>query len=150
LTTLPSGPCTLVLCHPTKRAADDDLLPRGGGAFIVELDGNVAVYKKDSLLAVVPFIRDHPKLKGPRGRFTTSMVARPVRDGAAAIMVKRIDHDMETVLNAVRNTPSATPTDLARVLEWTFGPKSEPDVNRVKRNLARLQKDKLVRETMGM
>jgi hypothetical protein len=142
------------------------LLPRGGGAFIAELDGNIAVYKKDSLLAVAPFgkfggdnswtmnhelesIRDHPKLKDPRGRFTTSVVARPVGDGAAAIMEKRIDHDMETVLNAVQNIPSATPTDLARVLEWTFGPKSESDVNRVKRNLARLQKDKLVRETMG-
>lgn len=142
------------------------MLPRGGGAFIAELDGNVAVYKKDSLLAVAPFgkfggdnswtmncklelIRDHPKLKGPRGQFTTSVVALPVGDGAVAIMEKRIDHDMEIVLNAVQNAPSAVPTDLARVLEWTVGPKSEPDVNRVKRNLARLQKDKLVRETMG-
>jgi hypothetical protein len=94
-------------------------------------------------------IRDHPKLN-PRDRFTTSVVARPVGDGAAAIMEKRIDNDMETVLNAVQNIPSATLTDLARVLEWTFGPKSEPDVNRVKQNLTRLQKDKLVRETMGM
>jgi hypothetical protein len=129
LTTLPGGPCTLVLCHPTKRAADDDLLPRGGGAFIAELDGNVAVYKKDSLLAVAPFgkfggdnswtmncklelIRDHPKLKDPRGQFTTSVVALPVGDGAVAIMEKRIDHDMEIV-----SMPSKTPQAPCR-LTW--------------------------------
>ena len=64
-------------------------------------------------------------------------------------MEKRTDADMETVLNVVDGTPSATPTDLARVFGWTFGSKAEPNVNRVKRNLARLLKDKLVRETMG-
>jgi len=166
LTNLPGGPCVVVLCHPTKRAADDDLMPRGGGAFLAEVDGNMAVLKKDSLLVVVPFgkfrgdtswsqryeievIKDHPKLKDARGRQMNSVVARPVGDGTAAIMEKRTDADMETVLNVVHGTPSATPTDLARVLGWTFGSKAEPNVNRVKRNLARLLKDKLVRETMG-
>lgn len=166
LTNLPGGPCVIVLCHPTKRAADDDLMPRGGGAFLAEVDGNMAVLKKDSLLVVTPFgkfrgdtswsqryeievVKDHPKLKDARGRQMNSVVARPVGEGAAAIMEKRTDADTETVLNAVHSTPSATPTDLARVLGWTFGSKAEPNVNRVKRNLARLLKDKLVRETMG-
>jgi AAA domain len=166
LTNLPGGPCVVVLCHPTKRAADDDLMPRGGGAFLAEVDGNMAVLKKDSLLVVTPFgkfrgdtswsqryeievIKDHPKLKDARGRQMNSVVARPVGDGAAAIMEKRTDADTETVLNAVHSTPSATPTDLARVLGWTFGSKADPNVNRVKRNLARLLKDKLVRETLG-
>jgi AAA domain len=166
LTNLPGGPCVVVLCHPTKRASDDDLLPRGGGAFLAEVDGNMAVLKKDTLLVVTPFgkfrgdtswsqryeievVKDHPKLKDARGRQMNSVVARPVGDCAAAIMEKRTDADMETVLNVVHSTPSATPTDLARVLGWTFGSKAEPNVNRVKRNLARLLKDKLVRETMG-
>jgi hypothetical protein len=166
LTNLPGGPCVVVLCHPTKRAADDDLLPRGGGAFLAEVDGNMAVQKKDSLLAVSPqgkyrgdtswvlryeleVIRDHPVLKDVRGRPIASVVARPVGDGAAAVLEKRTDADMETVLAAVDRTPSATPTDLARSLGWTFGPKAEPNVNRVKRNLVRLAKDKMVRETMG-
>jgi len=166
LTNLPGGPCVVVLCHPTKRAGDDDLMPRGGGAFLAEVDGNMAVMRKDSLLAVVPFgkfrgdmawsqkyeiqvIADHPKLKDARGRQMRSVLARPVADGTAAVMEKRTDADLETVLGAVHNTPGATTTDLARVLGWTFGPKSDPNVNRVKRNLARLLKDKLVRETMG-
>jgi hypothetical protein len=166
LTNLPGGPCVVVLCHPTKRATDDDLLPRGGGAFLAEVDGNMAVQKKDSLLAVSPqgkyrgdtswvlryeleVIRDHPVLKDVRGWPIASVVARPVGEGAVAVLEKRTDADAETVLAAVDRTPSATPTDLARTLGWTFGPKAEPNVNRVKRNLSRLLKDKLVKETLG-
>ena len=34
LTTLPGRPTVFVLCHPTKTAQREGLLPRGGGAFI--------------------------------------------------------------------------------------------------------------------
>jgi len=166
LTNLPGGPCVVVLCHPTKRAADDDLMPRGGGAFLAEVDGNMAVMRKDSLLVVAPFgkfrgdmswsqryeievVKDHPKLKDARGRQMSSVLARPVGDGAAAVMEKRTDADMQSMLSAVDRTPSATPSELARLLGWTFGPKAQLNVNRAKRNLDRLSKDKLVREVMG-
>jgi len=43
MTKLPGGPCVLALAHPTKRAADDDLIPKGGGPFLNEVDGNVAL-----------------------------------------------------------------------------------------------------------
>jgi hypothetical protein len=154
------------LCHPTKRAGNDDLMPRGGGAFLAEVDGNIAVVVEDSLLKVAPFgkyrgdmswkqryeigvVKDHPKLKDARGRQMNSVVARPVGDGVAAVMEKRTDADMQLVLNAVHATLSASPSDLARILAWTYGAKSEPHVNRVRRNLDRLAKDKLVREVMG-
>lgn len=45
LTTLPGRPCVIVPCHPTKNAANDNLLPRGGGAFIAEMDGNLTLTK---------------------------------------------------------------------------------------------------------
>ena len=45
LTTMPGGPCILVACHPPKNAGDDNLLPRGGGAFIAEMDGNLTAKK---------------------------------------------------------------------------------------------------------
>jgi hypothetical protein len=166
LTKISGGPCTLVLCHPTKRAAPDDLQPRGGGAFIAEMDGNMAVYKKDMLIATTPFgkfrgdnswtmkyeleiIRDHPTLVDSRGRFTTSVLARPVADTTAAVMERRTDSDTLAVLDACCNTPNSTLTDLARSLGWTFGPKAEPNVNKVKRNLEKLVKQKLVKETVG-
>ena len=43
LTKLKGNPCVLVLCHPTKNAGDDSLDPRGGYAFVCEMDGNLTV-----------------------------------------------------------------------------------------------------------
>jgi hypothetical protein len=50
LTTLTGGPCVVVACHPTKHASDNNLLPRGGGAFIAEMDGNLVCLKRDSIV----------------------------------------------------------------------------------------------------
>ena len=33
-------------CHPPKNAPDDNLLPRGGGAFLAEIDGNLTAIKE--------------------------------------------------------------------------------------------------------
>ena len=41
LTDLPGGPCVVVATHPPKSASDSNLQPRGGGAFIAEMDGNL-------------------------------------------------------------------------------------------------------------
>jgi len=48
LTELQGGPTVLVLCHPTKNATADNLIPRGGGSFIAEIDGNLCARKSDS------------------------------------------------------------------------------------------------------
>ena len=42
---LPGGPTVLVTCHPTKTPNMDNLLPRGGGAFLAEVDGNLVCIK---------------------------------------------------------------------------------------------------------
>ena len=45
---LPGRPCVLVLAHPIKRPANAlDCLPRGGGAFIAEVDGNLTLWGQD-------------------------------------------------------------------------------------------------------
>ena len=41
LITMPGEPCVIVACHPVKNATDDNLIPRGGGAFLNEVDGNL-------------------------------------------------------------------------------------------------------------
>ena len=38
LTTLQGGPCVIANTHPVKNATNDHLLPRGGGAFLAEVD----------------------------------------------------------------------------------------------------------------
>jgi RecA-family ATPase len=45
LTGLPGAPCVIAACHPTKGASNDNLIPRGGGAFLNEMDGNLVAKK---------------------------------------------------------------------------------------------------------
>jgi hypothetical protein len=61
LVNLPGGPCVLVACHPVKNATPDNLLPRGGGAFIAEVDGNLTVSKNES----VSTLHWQGKFRGP-------------------------------------------------------------------------------------
>lgn len=44
LTELPGKPAVIANCHPTKNATHESLLPRGGGAFLNEIDTNLTVW----------------------------------------------------------------------------------------------------------
>jgi len=62
VTTLPGRPCVVVLCHRIKHAMDaTQLLPRGGGAFLGEIDGNLTAWKHDETLVELSYT----KLRGP-------------------------------------------------------------------------------------
>src|SRR5262249_47263365 len=45
LSRLPGGPTVLICCHPTKNV--ETLIPRGGGAFLNEVDGNLTCERND-------------------------------------------------------------------------------------------------------
>ncbi|MGB4843853.1 MAG: AAA family ATPase, partial [Ferruginibacter sp.] len=46
LNSLPGNPTVIVLCHPSgKRPDKSNLVPRGGGAFLNEVDGNFSVWR---------------------------------------------------------------------------------------------------------
>lgn len=48
LCTLPGKPCVVVCSHPTKHArTHEELVPRGGGAFVAEVDGNLTLMKRE-------------------------------------------------------------------------------------------------------
>ena len=60
---LPGGPCVLVLCHPIKHASEPaQLLPRGGGAFLAEIDGNLTAWKEEDGLIT---LHHSDKFRGP-------------------------------------------------------------------------------------
>lgn len=63
LTNLEGGPAVLILCHPTKNAKKGSALqPRGGGAFLAEIDGNIIGQKaKESPLVT---LSPHEKFRG--------------------------------------------------------------------------------------
>ncbi|CAM5183843.1 AAA domain-containing protein OS=Bosea thiooxidans OX=53254 GN=SAMN05660750_04086 PE=4 SV=1 [Bosea thiooxidans] len=49
LTELPGKPAVFVACHPTKSPDPANLQPRGGGAFIAEIDGNLVLSKENGM-----------------------------------------------------------------------------------------------------
>ncbi|MGQ2186083.1 bifunctional DNA primase/polymerase [Bradyrhizobium barranii] len=162
LTELPGGPCVLILCHPTKRAADDDLIPRGGGAFLAEVDGNIALQKRESLIVASSLGKfrgrdfaplsfelktvQHPVLKDARGRSIPTVVARHLGE----VEKQRISADTLSRENQLLETVSAKPDaslrELAELMGWRFKT-GQPDQSKVSRALDALAKAKLVRKS---
>lgn len=161
LTELPGGPCVLILCHPTKRAGDDDLIPRGGGAFLAEVDGNIALQKRDSVIVAsslgkfrgrdfVPLSFElktvrHPVLQDARGRPIPTVVARHLGE----VEKQRINTDTigreNQLLKAVHDHPEASLRDLAEALGWRYRT-GQPDQSKATRALKALAAAKLLRQ----
>lgn len=166
LTTLPGGPCVIVLCHPTKRAGEDDLIPRGGGAFLAEVDGNIALVRREATLLATPGkwrgsnawelrfeldkISDHPQLKDTRGRQIPTVIAKPISEAAADMLQKGEARGEDCVLRAVpgRHELGKSASDIARDLKWFIkNDAAQPAHTKVLRLLERLKKEKLVEDT---
>ena len=62
LVDLPGGPTVLVTCHPVKNPDLENLVPRGGGAFVNEVDGNLVCPSKGGGIVEVHW---HVKFRGP-------------------------------------------------------------------------------------
>jgi hypothetical protein len=161
LTTLPGGPCVLINCHPTKGATDDTLIPRGGGAFLNEMDGNIAVRRHDKLLVATALGKfrgpefaplnfelravTHPRLKDTRGNDVVTVVAVAIDEANRTALEHTEMRDTDMVLRAMAKAPGASLTDLARALGWLLrdGP---PNHAKVRRLAKALEKQRLVEE----
>jgi hypothetical protein len=154
LTKLPGGPCVLVLCHPTKRAGDDDLIPKGGGAFLNEVDGNIALRKKESQLGAealgkfrgptfepiyfeLKAVR-HPLLKDTRGRNIPTVVARAIGEAERAAVDAASERDEDRVLRLIETHPRASLRTMGSVLGWK-------NHSKVERFLKTLMDQKLIK-----
>lgn len=164
LTLLPGGPCVLVLCHPIKHVTDPtQLLPRGGGAFLAEIDGNLTSWKHDDVLIEL----HHNKMRGPgfepisfkletirtpklvdaRGRELPTVRAVPVTQSEEDTQRKRTEDDEDHVLAEMLAHPEASFSEIAESCGWVNG-HGEALKKRVGRAIDRLQnaKPKLVRK----
>lgn len=61
LAELPGHPAIIANCHPTKSADRENLLPRGGGAFLNEVDTNLTVFAEGE----TAHLHWHRKKRGP-------------------------------------------------------------------------------------
>jgi AAA domain len=166
LTELPGKPCVLVLCHPIKHAAEpDQLLPRGGGAFLAEMDGNLTCWKHDEVVTL-----HHTKMRGPGFEpitFRLETIRTPTltdQEGrelptVRAVPISRVEEDKvvdsardeeDRALAALLKMPGASLSSLAEECGWTY--QGEPAKSKVQRILVRLTVTKpvLVRKNRNL
>lgn len=155
-TTLKGKPCVVVNCHPVKRG--NDTMPRGGGAFLNEVDGNLTCRK--SLSEDVVTIGWAEKFRGPpfesflvelvqsdgpfvdsQGRLLPTMIANPLSAIASTTFRKVKQAEEHELLAYCLELPTASYSELATKLGWfmgdgSFGVPYKMKVMRVMRRLA--------------
>jgi AAA domain len=163
---LPDGPTVIVTCHPTKNPNMDNLLPRGGGAFIAEVDGNLVCQKEPGSMVVA--IDTHGKFRGPefepiafklqagqtdllkdrKGRRIWTVTAKPITEAERVALVDTSHQKQDQLLALMKAQPKLSIAEQAMKLGW-FTSKGEPYRSLVTRTRDALFKDKLVERVRG-
>jgi DNA-binding MarR family transcriptional regulator len=159
LVNLSGGPTVIVAAHPPKNAGEENLQPRGGGAFIAEMDGNLTVAKDEGLaelhwqgkfrgpdFAPLSFqLRGvtHENLKDSRGRLIPTVMAAYLSEAAQDDIAAATRASENRVLAAYADSPDPSLAAVARSLGWTMRT-GEPDKSKVRRAVSKLEKAKLV------
>ena len=167
LTLLPGAPCVLVLCHPAKYVTDPSmLLPRGGGAFLAEVDGNLTGTKRNDVVEL-----HYNKIRGPGFEAMTFKLetvwpdnlrdahGRPLPTVRAVAITQaeedqkrdQADDDDDRMLIArlnVGDEAKLSVADFARRWEW-LSEKGEPQKSRAHNALKRNVENKLMRPERG-
>lgn len=162
----PGRPTVLVLCHPTKKPnGPEDLLPRGGGSFLNEMDGNLTLWDIGSHVSQlhwcgkfrgpgferIAFKMDEIRLNSicdSKGRVLPTVVARHIPHDEIERMVEGFALADITLLGAMLAQPTGSLATWARACNWVDhapDPKdSKPQKWKVQRALDRLLVEKLV------
>jgi hypothetical protein len=156
---LPGGPCVLVNCHPVKNAGNDNLIPRGGGASIAEVDGNLTARNDGSIVqlhwqgkfrgpdfAPVSFqLRSvtHERLRDSNGRLMPTVVASYLSPAAQEELANVARTEEDQLLRALNENEGASFADLGRKVDWMLKT-GEPNKMKAQRKLKTLAKHKLV------
>ena len=160
-TDLPGGPSVLVTCHPTKNPEMSNLVPRGGGAFLAEVDGNLVAIKQPG--STVVELNTHGKFRGPefspipfkivsgtsnklvdtKGRSIWTVTAMPITELERASIDNSARTKYDALLAMMKNRPGLSLTGYAEALNWQ---NSKGDINKrlVQTAMTAMEKDKLV------
>lgn len=165
--TMDGAPAVVVPAHPIKHAsAKADLLPRGGGAFIAEVDGNLTCFSGDdgetaelhwtgkirgTSFEPITFKlerRASAALLDARGRPVRSVVAVPMQEDdlarAQGAQLSEQDHLLETMLHYQKGTL----TSWCEKMSW-IGADRAPLKSKIHRRLQELVAAKLVTKVRG-
>jgi hypothetical protein len=132
---MPGNPCVVVTNHPTKNPDMENLLPRGGGAYVAEVDGNLVTIRDGEMTTV----HWHGKFRGPdfdpvvfelvpatapdlvdsQGRPIPTVIARSMSVEEQAGWYKRKKADIDTVLRVLaRADEEMSLADIAIEAGW--------------------------------
>jgi hypothetical protein len=161
---IPGGPCTLINCHPPKNTTDENLLPRGGGAFLAEVDGNLTAVKN----AMAVKLHWQGKFRGPefepinfqlksvttdrlkdnKRRSIWTVYAKYLSDEAEEQMAASARRDEDALLSNLIAHGHGSVSVLAQRMGWLTN-KGDPQKSKVHSVLDRLKRAKLVRSDRG-
>lgn len=160
-TTLPGGPCVIVACHPTKNAGNENLLPRGGGAFLAEVDGNLVCQKRESIIDVhwqgkfrgpdfnpISFevaTITCDELKDSKGRLIPTVMCEPLSETRTDEIKASARKDEDAILIVLQQGGGGSHASMCRTLGW-LDRKGEPQRYRVTRALKKLKDGAFARE----
>ena len=164
LTQINGRPTVVVLAHPTKKAEKDNLLPRGGGSFLAEVDGNLTCWLDGDVATVhwagkfrgpnfdpLQFRVERRAIEGmtySNGKPIESVVASHINDHEAGSIARASWESENRVLFAMQQTPGGSIADWARASHF-LSAAGEPQKSTVYRHLKQLEADKLVRKFRG-
>jgi len=160
LATLPGGPAVLVGRHPVKNAGNDNLIPRGGGSFIAEVDGNLALTKRDKIVDLhwqgkfrgpdfepIGFeliTATAPQLVDSKGRIISTVVCEPLSEEKRQGIKADARKDEDAVLTLLlQGGGTGTYAETCKTLGWIDG-KGNPQKYRLSRIFKKLKAGKLV------
>lgn len=159
---IPGGPTVLALCHPTKHATADNLLPAGGGSFLNEMDGNLTCARNDTVtemhwqgkfrgpdFAPVSFAIKtvtHQDLKDSDGRFIPTVICEHISDQAKDEISMANQLDEIAILKLIKDNAAASQASIAIAMGWKLY-SGEPHKTKAARRLKALLAAKLIKET---
>jgi hypothetical protein len=155
------GPTILALCHPVKNATEDNLLPRGGGSYLNETDGNLTVWNNDGVVelhwqgkfrggdfAPISFQMrkvTHELLKDSKGRLISTVVAGHLSETGEKELRKVTVNNEDAVLRIVAQNKGVSYADIATLAGW-INKDNRPNKAASFRYVKSLIKDKLVKK----
>jgi hypothetical protein len=161
---LPGGPTILVTCHPTKNPDPTNLLPRGGGAFLNEVDGNLSCNRDNQLIE----IDTHGKFRGPEfapllfklnpvkldtlkdedDNPVWSVITVPITDAEHTTIQDSMEKRREELMQVMLDNPGLSLAEYAVKLGWETSD-GKPNRRLVQRLIDKLVHDKMAEKKGG-
>lgn len=154
LSELPGHPAVVANCHPTKSADRENLLPRGGGAFLNEIDTNLTVWAEGETATLhwhrkkrgpdfdpIPF-EFHGKSIDEHGRSIPTVYAAHITEQREGELRKKRQQIEDRLLYEMLHFPEAGYREWASSCQMS-------GTSAVHRVMERLKEDKLVTKYRG-